>query len=246
MAFERCIADLEGGSAAFAFASGLAAISTTLECLDHGAHIVAVDDLYGGTRRLFERVRKRSAGFDISYVDLTDAERAGSRDPAEHAARLDRDADQSAAQADRSGAGRRHRQETRALDRRRQHLRQPVCAAAAGARLRYRRAFDHQISQRPFRHGRRHRGGGRQRGAARAAQVPAERGRRHPGPVRFLPGAARPQDAVAAHGAALRLGAEDRRMARAPPQGAPGLLSRAGEPPAARASPRSRCAPSAA
>jgi cystathionine gamma-lyase len=72
MAFERCIADLEGGSAAFAFASGLAAISTVLECLDHGAHIVAVDDLYGGTRRLFERVRKRSAGLDISYVDLSD------------------------------------------------------------------------------------------------------------------------------------------------------------------------------
>jgi len=72
MAFERCIADLEGGSAAFAFASGLAAISTVLECLDHGAHVVAVDDLYGGTRRLFERVRKRSAGLDISYADLFD------------------------------------------------------------------------------------------------------------------------------------------------------------------------------
>src|SRR5256886_8876739 len=53
MAFERCIADLEGGSAAFAFASGLAAISTTLECLDHGSHIVAVDDLYGGPPRPF-------------------------------------------------------------------------------------------------------------------------------------------------------------------------------------------------
>jgi cystathionine gamma-lyase len=73
MAFERCIADLEGGSAAFAFASGLAAIATTLECLDHGAHIVAVDDLYGGSRRLFERVRKRSMGLEASYVDLTDA-----------------------------------------------------------------------------------------------------------------------------------------------------------------------------
>jgi len=73
MAFERCIADLEGGSAAFAFASGLAAISTTLECLDHGAHIVAVDDLYGGTRRLFERVRKRSMGIEVSYLDLADA-----------------------------------------------------------------------------------------------------------------------------------------------------------------------------
>src|SRR6266540_4550 len=73
MAFERCIADLEGGSAAFAFASGIAAISTTLECLDHGAHIIAVDDLYGGSRRLFERVRKRSMGLQVSYHDLTDA-----------------------------------------------------------------------------------------------------------------------------------------------------------------------------
>jgi cystathionine beta-lyase/cystathionine gamma-synthase len=75
MAFERCIADLEGGTAAFAFASGLAAISTSLECLDHGSHVIAVDDLYGGSRRLFERVRRRSAGLDISYVDLTDADR---------------------------------------------------------------------------------------------------------------------------------------------------------------------------
>src|SRR2546429_512156 len=73
MAFERCIADLEGGSAAFAFASGLAAISTTLECIDHGSHVVAVDDLYGGSRRLFERVRKRSMGLEVSYHDLTDA-----------------------------------------------------------------------------------------------------------------------------------------------------------------------------
>src|SRR5438876_11562771 len=74
MAFERCIADLEGGSAAFAFASGLAAISTTLECLEQGSHIVAVDDLYGGSRRLFERVRKRSMGLKVSYHDLADAE----------------------------------------------------------------------------------------------------------------------------------------------------------------------------
>jgi cystathionine beta-lyase/cystathionine gamma-synthase len=72
MAYERCIADLEGGTAAFAFASGLAAISTTLECLDHGAHVVATDDLYGGTRRLFERVRKSSMGLTVTYVDMTD------------------------------------------------------------------------------------------------------------------------------------------------------------------------------
>ena len=73
MAFERCIADLEGGSAAFAFASGIAAIATTLECLDAGSHMVAVDDLYGGSRRLFERVRKRSMGIEVTQLDLTDA-----------------------------------------------------------------------------------------------------------------------------------------------------------------------------
>ena len=72
MAFERCIADLEGGSAAFAFASGLAAISTSLECLDHGSHVISVDDLYGGSRRLFERVRKRSANHRFTFLDMSD------------------------------------------------------------------------------------------------------------------------------------------------------------------------------
>jgi cystathionine gamma-lyase len=74
MAFERCIADLEGGSAAFAFSSGLAASATVLDMLEHGSHIVASDDLYGGTRRLFERVRRQSAGLDVTYVDLGDAD----------------------------------------------------------------------------------------------------------------------------------------------------------------------------
>jgi len=72
MAYERCIADLESGTAGFAFASGLAATSTALELLDHGAHVVAMDDLYGGTYRLFERVRKRSAGLSFSFVDFGD------------------------------------------------------------------------------------------------------------------------------------------------------------------------------
>lgn len=71
-AFERCIADLESGSRAFAFASGLAAIATVLELLDAGAHVIAGDDLYGGTYRLLERVRKRSAGLSFSFVDLSD------------------------------------------------------------------------------------------------------------------------------------------------------------------------------
>jgi cystathionine gamma-lyase len=66
------VAALEGGSRGFAFASGLAATSTILELLDSGDHVVAMDDLYGGSYRLFERVRRRSAGLDFSFVDLTD------------------------------------------------------------------------------------------------------------------------------------------------------------------------------
>ena len=72
MAYERCIADLESGSHGFAFASGMAAIGTILELVDSGSHIVAMDDLYGGTRRLFSGVRERSAGLDFSYADLSD------------------------------------------------------------------------------------------------------------------------------------------------------------------------------
>ena len=57
-AYERCVADLESGSAGFAFASGLAAAATILDCLDSGAHVIAMDDLYGGSYRLLENVRK--------------------------------------------------------------------------------------------------------------------------------------------------------------------------------------------
>jgi cystathionine gamma-lyase len=72
MAFERCIADLESGTAGFAFASGLAAIATILDLLSSGDHVVATDDIYGGSYRLFERVRRRSAGLDFDFVDFTD------------------------------------------------------------------------------------------------------------------------------------------------------------------------------
>ena len=71
-AYERCVAALEGGSRGFAFASGMAATSTVLELLDSGSHVIAMDDLYGGSYRLFERVRKRTAALDFSFVDLTD------------------------------------------------------------------------------------------------------------------------------------------------------------------------------
>lgn len=71
---EECMADLEGGSKAFAFASGMAATATVLELLDSGDHIISMDDLYGGTYRLFENVRKRSSNLDFSFVDLSNIE----------------------------------------------------------------------------------------------------------------------------------------------------------------------------
>jgi cystathionine gamma-lyase len=71
-AYERCVASLEGGTRGFAFASGMAASSTVIELLDAGSHVVAMDDIYGGSFRLFERVRRRTAGLDFSFVDLTD------------------------------------------------------------------------------------------------------------------------------------------------------------------------------
>ncbi len=71
-ALEACLAELESGHAAFAFASGMAAIATTLELLDAGSHIVAMHDLYGGSYRILEKVRKRSANLQCSFVDLSD------------------------------------------------------------------------------------------------------------------------------------------------------------------------------
>jgi cystathionine gamma-lyase len=73
-AWERAVADLEGGAQAFAFASGLAAIATVLELLPAGSHVVSGDDLYGGSFRLFDKVRRQSAGLEFSYVDLADPE----------------------------------------------------------------------------------------------------------------------------------------------------------------------------
>ncbi|PYK31360.1 MAG: cystathionine beta-lyase [Verrucomicrobia bacterium] len=75
LAYEKCIADLESGTRGFAFASGLAAMATTLELIESGSHIIVSDDLYGGTFRLFDKVRKQSAGLEFTYVDLTDASR---------------------------------------------------------------------------------------------------------------------------------------------------------------------------
>jgi len=76
-AFERCLADLESGAHGFAFASGMAAIATLLDLLSTGDHVLAVDDVYGGTYRLFENVRKRSAGLTFTFADLYDPRNLG-------------------------------------------------------------------------------------------------------------------------------------------------------------------------
>jgi len=68
------VADLESGTRGFAFASGLAAMATALDLLNPGDHVIANDDLYGGTFRLFERVRKRSAGLQFSFIDMSEPE----------------------------------------------------------------------------------------------------------------------------------------------------------------------------
>jgi len=73
LAYEKCIADLESGTRGWAFASGLAAMATALDALESGSHVVASDDLYGGTFRLFEKVRRRSANLDFTFTDLTHA-----------------------------------------------------------------------------------------------------------------------------------------------------------------------------
>jgi cystathionine beta-lyase/cystathionine gamma-synthase len=73
-AYERCIAALEKGEAGYAFASGMAATATILELLNQGDHIISMDDIYGGTFRLFDKVRKRSSGLEVTYVDLTRTE----------------------------------------------------------------------------------------------------------------------------------------------------------------------------
>lgn len=74
LAYEQCIANLEGANYGYAFASGMAAIATVMELLSPGDHVIVCDDVYGGTYRLFDKVRQRSAGLEFSFVDLTDAE----------------------------------------------------------------------------------------------------------------------------------------------------------------------------
>ncbi len=232
MAYERCVADLESGTQGFAFASGLAS--------RHGAGAAGQRrprDRHGRPlRRQLPPLRARAQALGRAGLQLR---RPGRADQAvEGARRRDEDdlggnADQPAAEAGRSGGGGGAGQEARHPDALRQHLLQSLVAAAAGTGLRPGAALGHQVPERPQRHGRRHRRRRRQRGPGRAPGLPAERRRRRAGPLRQLPGAARPEDPGAAHGAPLRERRDDRRLAGRPPQGRAGLLPRPGQPPAA-------------
>ena len=71
-AYEACIASLESGQHGFAFASGMAAINTVIDLLDSGDHIIAMDDLYGGTFRLFDKVKTRTSKLSFSFIDMSD------------------------------------------------------------------------------------------------------------------------------------------------------------------------------
>lgn len=73
-AYEACIASLEGGRHGYAFASGMAAINTVIDLLDHGDHVIAMDDLYGGSFRLFDKVKTRTSHLSFSFVDMTKIE----------------------------------------------------------------------------------------------------------------------------------------------------------------------------
>ena len=202
MALEANLAAIESGVAGFAFASGMAAIDALLTRLESGDHLVVSDNTYGGTFRLFERVR-RKFGLDFTYVDTSRLELIDAGDHGEDEVSVHRDADQPDAADHRPGGGQRDRARAQRPRHRRQHLRQPLHPAAARARLRHRHPQHDQVPQRPQRQRRRHRRA-QARGRRRVDEVRAERGGRDPRADGLVAGAARHQDAADPHGADQR------------------------------------------
>ncbi len=154
-ALQGCLAALEGGKHALAFASGLAATDAVLHLLSAGDHMVLSDDLYGGTFRLADKVFKR-LGIEQSYVDVTDLRAVEAALRPQHQADVGGDAHQSDVEDLRSRGARRGLPEARGDLGLRQHLRHALLPAAAGARHRRGGALDDQVPERPQR-----RGGGR-------------------------------------------------------------------------------------
>ena len=200
-AVEANLAAIEGGRAAFAFASGMSAINAIAARLASGDHVIVTDNTYGGTFRLFDKVLRRY-GLTFSYVDTSDlgaTERAFT--PQTKLVFVETPtnpvhADHGPLRSREDGA------QPRRVAGRGQHVREPVPAAPARVWRRPGRPQHDQVPQRPQRLG----GRGRRREPRRGHRVAAlhpERRRRDPEPVRFLAGVARHQDAAAPHGPAL-------------------------------------------
>ena len=239
-ALETCLASLEGGRHGICFASGMGATTAVMELFAPGTRTVAINDVYGGTYRLFSKLYAPK-GYGYEFADLTDegvvrtALRAAGRPG------VAGDAVQSAAQDHRHPGRRRARARGRRARRRRQHVREPVPAESARARRRHRRPLDHEVRRRPLRL-RRRRGDRERRRARGAAALHPERDGRGARAARLLPHAARREDARRAHGAPLRQRGRDRALAERVAGGRRGLLSGSREP----RRPRDRAAADAA
>ncbi len=210
MAYERCIADLEGGTHGFAFASGMAATA-------HGAGAARYrqprDRDGRSLRRHVSPVRARAAALRGPRVHLRRSERhrgaGGGVRPNTRLIWIETPTNPTLRLVDlarRRATGARARHPHRG----RQHLRDAVDPAAARARLRHRDAFGHQVPERPLRHGRRQSRWSGEAALAEQIGIPAERDRRHRRSVRQFPGAARPEDAATAHASEQRERARDR------------------------------------
>ncbi len=231
MAFERCIADLESGIAGFAFASGLAATATVLDCLDQGAHVIAMNDLYGGTYRLFEKVRRRSAGLRVDYLDLGQIETlAGAIRPETRMIWVETPTNPLLKLADLQAVAdiaRRHR----VLSVADNTFATPWIQRPLELGFDLVRAFRDQISGRTFGSRRGCGRGGRQRRAGRSNGFSAECGGRHRRTLRQFPSLAGPQDFGPAHGAPLPQCRIHCRLAEIASRDREGALSRLNESP---------------
>src|SRR2546429_297765 len=218
-ALERSVAALEGGRHGFAFASGLAAVDGVLKLLAAGDHVVCGDNVYGGTHRQMTLIWAR-VGLAFSFIDASDTRNIASAvTPKTKMIYAETPTNPMMRLCDLAAAG-----EGGRPVRRGQHLRHALLPTAARAGRRHRAALDHQVPERPQRHGgwdARH----QQRGAGRAPRVHPERFRRGPRPVRLLARLARHQDAGAAHAPARRQRPPHRRVAHQAAQGRARVLS---------------------
>ena len=193
MALERNLAAIEAGAAGFAFASGMAAIDAILTRLESGDHVLVSDNTYGGTFRLFERVR-RKFGLDFTYVDTSQLDLIEPAiTPKTKYLFIETPTNPMLQITDLAAASEiAHRHDVRVVVD--NTFASPYIQQPARARRRHRHAQHDEVPQRPQRQRRRHRRG-QARGRCGVAAVRAERGGRDPRADGLVPGAARHQDA---------------------------------------------------